>query len=114
MLTSKIVSISEPESVGHQKKSAATRKAKDPDAFRKMGRKGAVARHNKSPVEESDIARRAAAKRKERDPDTFRKMGRDGGRAPHVSRGRYRVENRSASATAMTSISHTLPDLVTE
>lgn len=76
---------------GHQKKSAETRKAKDPDAFRKMGQKGAEVRHNKTAYEESEIARRAAAKRKERDPDTFRKMGREGGIAPHVTRGRNRL-----------------------
>jgi hypothetical protein len=74
--------------LGHQKKSAATRKEKNPEAFREMGRKGALARHAKTRQEESDIARRAAETRKERNPLAFSDMGREGGKAPHKSRGR--------------------------
>lgn len=42
------------------------------------GKKGAEARHDKSPEEESEIARKAAETRKE-DPDAFKKMGEKGG-----------------------------------
>lgn len=85
---STLKNLSQSSSLGHQKKSAATRKAKNPEAFREMGRKGALARHAKTQAEESDIARRAAETRKERNPLAFSQMGREGGRAPHKSRGR--------------------------
>jgi general stress protein YciG len=45
------------------------------------GAVGAEARHDKSPEEESRIARKTARTRMENDPDAFREMGRKGGRA---------------------------------
>lgn len=45
------------------------------------GRLGAEARHNISPQEESQIARKAAKTRKEENPNAFREMGRKGGQA---------------------------------
>lgn len=47
------------------------------------GRKGAQARHAKSPEEESRIAQKAAATRKANNPDAFREMGAKGGRSSH-------------------------------
>jgi uncharacterized protein len=47
------------------------------------GKKGAEARHAKSPQEESEIAKKAAATRKEHDPEAFSKMGQKGGAHSH-------------------------------
>jgi general stress protein YciG len=63
------------------KKAADTRKKQDPKAFQKMGEQGAHARHDKSPEEESKIAREAAETRKKKDPHAFQKMGEKGGRS---------------------------------
>ncbi len=63
------------------KKAAQTRKENDPEAFSKMGKMGAEARHNKTEEEESEIAKKAARTRKELDPDAFKKMGHEGGLA---------------------------------
>lgn len=51
------------------------------------GKKGAEARHAKSPEEESRIAKKAAETRKERDPDAVSKMGEKGGQASGGHRG---------------------------
>ncbi len=58
------------------------------------GKKGAEARHAKSPEEESKIAKKAAETRKEKDPDAFKKMGQKGGSASGSSRG---GENKTSS-----------------
>ena len=47
------------------------------------GRKGALARHAKSPEEESAIAKKAAETRKANNPDAFRERGAKGGRTSH-------------------------------
>lgn len=67
-------------------KAAATRKAKDPDAFKKMGYKGAKVRHDKSAEEESKISRKAAKTRKKSNPNAFKEMGRKGGRKTQEAR----------------------------
>jgi len=47
------------------------------------GRKGAQARHAKSPEEESRIAKKAAETRKASNPNAFREMGAKGGKTSH-------------------------------
>jgi len=47
------------------------------------GRRGAEARHAKSPEEESRIAQKAAATRKANNPNAFREMGAKGGKTSH-------------------------------
>lgn len=55
------------------------------------GRKGAEARHAKSPEEESRIAKKAAETRKANNPNAFREMGAKGGKSSHGG-GRKRKE----------------------
>lgn len=89
----------------HQKQSAATRKQRNPNAFREMGRVGARARHSKTHDEEREIAQRAAKTRLERDRDAFIKMGRAGGKAPHSVRGRGKVQQHHLRREEETSVS---------
>ena len=62
----------------HQKQSAATRKQRNPNAFREMGRVGARARHSKTHDEEREIAQRAAKTRLEREETLLLKWAEQG------------------------------------
>jgi general stress protein YciG len=72
-------------------KAAETRRENDPDAFRKMGEKGAASRSEES---RHEAAVKAAETRKDNDPDAFKKMGEKGGQHSHGGRGNDDDDNR--------------------